>query len=169
MIARSLGLKEKREEGDETRERERERESIVTISPSNNRTVCLPFGQTLSGSWKTLDGWRRTTTTSAASSEPLVGWYIIPAAKWVAGGSAVLSRGWRNNTDSFLAFRLESFKVRSALSAPPRPNQLLTQYEIALLTGRETVFEFKFLSSHVIPLPPTSLRTEFLSPLLSFT
>lgn len=130
----SLGLEEKREE----KGTRHERESIVTISPSNNRTVCLPFGQTLSGSWKTLDGWRRTTTTSAASSEPLVGWYIIPAAKWVAGGgTAVLSRGWRNNTNSFLAFLLESFKVRSALSAPPRPNQLLTQYEIALLTGRE--------------------------------
>ena len=101
-MARSSGSK-KRQGG-----RRGGAESIVTISPSNNRTVCLPLAELRLARGK---HWRRS------EPPPPVGWYIIPAAKWVALALALVSSG-RNNTDSFLAFRLESFVVRSALSAP---------------------------------------------------
>ena len=78
MIARSLGLKGKGE-GDERRGEESQSSQLV------HQTIELSVFPWPNSVWLVENtGAKNEEEQQRRASEPLVGWYIIPAAKWVA-------------------------------------------------------------------------------------
>ena len=84
---------------------ERRGESIVTISPSNNRTVCLPLAKLCLARGK---HWSEKRGGAAASSERAAGWVVYYTRGQVGGGAeaaavrqVVRSRGETTPTNSW--------------------------------------------------------------------
>ena len=150
--------KERGEEGDESQSSQLVHQTIeLSVFPLAKR--CLARGRKhwrrSSGRWlggilyPTPSGWR-SACLGAGETTPTHSWHFV-----------------RNPPKSVQVFPLRCSAEAHAVRSSPnhRPNTKLhysRSRRLARSLARSAVFEFKFLSSHVIP--PTSLRTEFLSP-----